>query len=75
LVYVFTEDDIDAARTLLANPDVTVADAADRIGFSPATLYRYLPASNQPSPRIGVNKISGLRGAEISCIKVALQLN
>jgi len=28
---------------LLANPDITVADVADRIGVSPATLYRYLP--------------------------------
>ena len=40
-----TEDDLDAARTLLANPDITVADVADRIGVSPATLYRYLPAA------------------------------
>ena len=48
-----TEDDLDAARTLLANPDITVADVADRIGVSPATLYRYLPAAraaNSPSP-------------------------
>jgi transposase-like protein len=37
-----TEDDLDVARTLLANPDITVADVADRIGVSPATLYRYL---------------------------------
>ena len=40
-----TEDDLDAARTLLANPDITVADVADRLGVSPATLYRYLPAA------------------------------
>jgi DNA invertase Pin-like site-specific DNA recombinase len=40
-----TEDDLDVARTLLANPDITVADVADRIGVSPATLYRYLPAA------------------------------
>src|SRR5271155_1024945 len=48
-----TEDDLDVARTLLANPDITVADVADRIGVSPATLYRYLPAArtaNSPSP-------------------------
>ena len=48
-----TEDDLDVARTLLANPDITVADIADRIGVSPATLYRYLPAArnvNSPSP-------------------------
>ena len=40
-----TEDDLDVARTLLANPDITVADVADRIGVSPATLYRYIPAA------------------------------
>ena len=40
-----TEDDLDAARTLLVNPDIAVADVADRVGVSPATLYRYLPAA------------------------------
>jgi len=48
-----TEDDLDVARTLLANPDITVADIADRTGVSPATLYRYLPSArtaNSPSP-------------------------
>ena len=44
-----TEDDLDVARTLLANPDITVADVADRIGVSPATLYRYLPAARAAS--------------------------
>jgi hypothetical protein len=29
-----TEDDLDVARTLLANPDITVDDVADRIGVS-----------------------------------------
>ena len=40
-----TEDDLDVARTLLANPDITVAGIADRLGVSPATLYRYLPSA------------------------------
>ena len=40
-----TEDDLNVARTLLANPDITIADIADRLGVSPATLYRYLPAA------------------------------
>jgi AcrR family transcriptional regulator len=40
-----TEGDLRAARTLLANPDITVADIAGRLGVSPATLYRYLPAA------------------------------
>jgi predicted DNA-binding transcriptional regulator AlpA len=35
-----TEDDLDIAMTLLNNPDIT-----DRIGVSPATLYRYIPAA------------------------------
>jgi DNA invertase Pin-like site-specific DNA recombinase len=39
------DDDLDVARTLLANPDITVAEVADRVGVSPATLYRYLPAA------------------------------
>ena len=48
-----SEDDLDVARTLLANPDITVSNVADRLGVSPATLYRYLPAAkaaNCPSP-------------------------
>jgi DNA invertase Pin-like site-specific DNA recombinase len=48
-----TEDDLDVARTLLANPDITITDVADRLGVSSATLYRYLPAArtaNSPSP-------------------------
>jgi DNA invertase Pin-like site-specific DNA recombinase len=36
-----SEDDLDVART----PDIPVADVADRLGVSPATLYRYLPAA------------------------------
>jgi DNA invertase Pin-like site-specific DNA recombinase len=40
-----TEHDVDVAKTLLANPDISVADIAGRLGVSPATLYRYLPAA------------------------------
>jgi DNA invertase Pin-like site-specific DNA recombinase len=48
-----SDDDLDAARTLLANPDITVADVADRLGVSPATLYRYIPAARMAnSPTI-----------------------
>lgn len=46
-----TDDDLDAARTLLANPDITVAEVADRIGVSPATLYRYMPAARAANNR------------------------
>jgi DNA invertase Pin-like site-specific DNA recombinase len=40
-----TEDDLDAARALLANPDIGVTQIAHRLGVSPATLYRYMPAA------------------------------
>ena len=49
-----TDDDLDVATTLLANPDITVAEIAQRVGVSPATLYRYLPAARTaqaPSPK------------------------
>ena len=38
-------DDLDAGRTLLANLYITITDVADRLGVSPATQYRYLPAA------------------------------
>jgi len=40
-----TADDIEAARALLANPDIGVTQIAHRLGVSPATLYRYIPAA------------------------------
>ncbi len=43
------EDDLQAARAMLANPDITVAEVAERVGVSPATLYRYLPAARTAS--------------------------
>jgi len=46
-----TEDDLDVARTLLPNPDITVGDVADRLGVSSATLYRYLPAARTAMPQ------------------------
>jgi DNA invertase Pin-like site-specific DNA recombinase len=39
------EEDLDVARTLLANPDIAVSEVASRLDVSPATLYRYLPAA------------------------------
>jgi DNA invertase Pin-like site-specific DNA recombinase len=47
-----TDDDIEAAKTMLANPDIGVAQIAQRLGVSLATLYRYIPAArtaNLPS--------------------------
>lgn len=40
-----TEDDLKAARALLADASITVEEAAKRLKVSPATLYRYLPAA------------------------------
>ena len=46
------DDDIEAAKAMLANPDIGVTQIAHRLGVSPATLYRYIPAArtaNTPS--------------------------
>jgi predicted DNA-binding transcriptional regulator YafY len=32
-------------RALLANPEIGVTQIAHRLGVSPATLYRYIPAA------------------------------
>jgi hypothetical protein len=37
--------DIEAAKAMLANPDIGVTQIAHRLGVSPATLYRYMPAA------------------------------
>lgn len=42
-----SSDDIAAARALLKSPDITVEDVAERMGVSPATLYRYFPGGRQ----------------------------
>lgn len=38
-----TEKDRAAARALLADGDITIAEVAQRVGVSPATLYCYFP--------------------------------
>jgi DNA invertase Pin-like site-specific DNA recombinase len=40
-----SEDDIEAARAMLSNPDIGVASIAHRLGVSLATLYRYIPSA------------------------------
>jgi DNA invertase Pin-like site-specific DNA recombinase len=40
-----TDEDIEAAKAMLANPDIGVIQIAHRLGVSPATLYRYIPAA------------------------------
>jgi transposase-like protein len=34
-----------AAKAMLANPHIGVTQIARRLGVSPATLYRYIPAA------------------------------
>src|SRR4051794_32546633 len=46
-----TDNDIEAAKSLLANPDIPVTKIAHRLGVSPATLYRYIPAARTSSTR------------------------
>jgi len=40
-----TDDDIEAAKAMLAKPDIGVTQIAHRLGVSSATLYRYIPAA------------------------------
>jgi DNA invertase Pin-like site-specific DNA recombinase len=40
-----TDDDIEAAKEMLANRDIGVTQIAHRVGVSPATLYRCIPAA------------------------------
>lgn len=37
--------DLRAAKALLADPEINVEDVARRLGVSPATLYRHIPAA------------------------------
>jgi hypothetical protein len=43
-------DDIEAAKAMLPNPDIGVTQIAHRLGVSPATLYRYIPAARTAIP-------------------------
>lgn len=38
-----SDKDIEVAKTLLKNRDITVKEVADKMGISFATLYRYIP--------------------------------
>jgi hypothetical protein len=38
-------DDIEAAKAMLANPDIGVTQIAHRLGISPEMLYRYILAA------------------------------
>jgi hypothetical protein len=40
-----TDGDIEAAKAMLANPEIGVTQIAHRLGLSPARLYGYIPAA------------------------------
>ena len=40
-----SENDVKAAKALLSDPEITVAEIAKRLGVSPATLYRHIPSA------------------------------
>jgi DNA invertase Pin-like site-specific DNA recombinase len=50
-----SDDDIEAAKALLANPDIGVTQIAHRLGVSPATLYRYIPAARTANRIVSAN--------------------
>lgn len=44
-----SKDDLRDAKALLRDPEISVAEVAQRVGVSPATLYRYLPGGRSSS--------------------------
>ena len=48
-----TDGDIEAAKAMLANPDIGVTQIAHRLGVSPAALYRYIPAARTANSQDG----------------------
>lgn len=45
--------DLRAAKALLADPEINVEDVARRLGVSPATLYRHIPAARSSVSLVG----------------------
>lgn len=45
--------DLKAAKALLADPEINVEDVARRLGVSPATLYRHIPAAKSSFELVG----------------------
>jgi DNA invertase Pin-like site-specific DNA recombinase len=39
----WSQEDIQAAKALLRDPEISVEDVARRMGVAPSTLYRYIP--------------------------------
>ena len=67
-------EDIEAAKAMLANPDIGVTQIAYRLGVSPATLYRYIPvARNRECPRrkFVIGRMGKFCGREVSLHETA----
>lgn len=45
--------DLEAAKTLLLNPEITVEQVAARLGVAASTLYRYLPGGRGGLDAVG----------------------
>jgi len=50
-----TDDDIEAAKAMLANPDISVTQIAHPLSVSAATLYRYIPAARTANAGAVIN--------------------
>jgi DNA invertase Pin-like site-specific DNA recombinase len=42
---ILADDEIEAAKAMLTNPDIGVTQIPHRLGVSPTTLHRYIPAA------------------------------
>lgn len=63
-----TDEDIEAAKAMLANPEIGVTQIAHRLGVSAATLYRCIPAARSANTPGSVSR--GLKSRRASAIKI-----
>jgi DNA invertase Pin-like site-specific DNA recombinase len=56
-------DDIEAAKAMLADSEIGVTQIAHRLGVSPATLYRYIPAARTANSPGAFERSAAMTGA------------